>query len=210
MPTKYTTGDDHAPRQGLTGSRIPRSGRTTYGLEEIGTYGKPWGSSGSSRALFCRRKANWHRLCVLPSQNTNTTDFKRVIDEENRGSYLLSIHPTGVAVSSRWNGPPPKGERDASHDPPLALSQASCLRPHGFGKADGPRLTGQSIGFCTRRGEVLVRDLFVGRFFLSKNIDAMPRDGTRRDSETAAATSSEGTTQKGRRAVHFSCILLEI
>ncbi len=28
-----------------------------------------------------------------------------------------------------WDGPPPKGERDASHDPPLALSQTEASGP---------------------------------------------------------------------------------
>ncbi len=70
----------------------------------------------------------WHWPCYysLPS-NTNDTEpqKKRLADFTYQ---LKSIHPIGVAVPTGASSPP-KGERDASHDPPLALSPDRCPDP---------------------------------------------------------------------------------
>jgi hypothetical protein len=42
---------------------------------------------------------------------------------------FISIHPIGDSrFKSFWSGSPPKGERVASHDPPLALSRSKGSR----------------------------------------------------------------------------------
>ena len=70
----------------------------------------------------------WHWSCYYPlPSNTNDTEPQ---EKQLTGftQQFLSIHPIGVAVSLR-DGSPPKGERDASHDPPLALSPDRCPGP---------------------------------------------------------------------------------
>jgi len=90
----------------------------------------------------------------LPSSVKRVIRNKKKIVETSVIQQLLSSHPNGVAVSSR-DGSPPKGERDASHDPPLALSQTDAPGPGVRGRGRLP--TGHSFGFRTGRGEVPVR-----------------------------------------------------
>jgi hypothetical protein len=52
--------------------------------------------------------------------------------------------PLAQVVPINWGGSTPKGERVASHDPPLALSQSKGSRSAGQ-VASSSRRTGQSI-----------------------------------------------------------------